>query len=47
MAHEGSLPLNGDTTGDLVATVVDVLQGGGDDVHVVVGVDTAGDAEAQ
>ena len=47
MAHEGSLPLDGDTAGDLVATVVDVLQGGGDDVHVVVGVDTAGDAEAQ
>jgi hypothetical protein len=32
--------------GDLLAAVVDVLQGYGDDVHVVVGIDAAGYGQA-
>ena len=47
MAHQGSFPLDGDTAGDLVAAVIDVLQGCGNHVHVVVGVNAAGDAQTQ
>ena len=46
MAHELGLPGDLQTAFDGVAAVVDILQGGGDDVHVVVGVDAARDAEA-
>ena len=47
VAHQGSFPLDGNTAGDFVATVIHVLQGGGNHVHVVVGIDAACDAQAQ
>ena len=45
VAHQLGFPGDLKTALDGVATVVDVLEGGGDDVHVVVGVDAARDAE--
>ena len=47
MAHQGCFPLDGYTTRNLVAAVVHILQGGGDDIHVIVGIHTAGDAQTQ
>ena len=46
MAHQLSLPGDFQTTLDGVAAVIHILQGSGDDVHVVVRVDAARDAEA-
>ena len=45
MTHQFSFPGDFQTTFDGVAAVVDVLQSCCDDVHVVVGVNTAWDAE--
>ena len=47
VAHQGSFPLDGYTARDLVATVIYVLQGSGNHVHVVVGVNATGDAQTQ
>ena len=47
MAHELCLPYDLHTALDLVAAVVYVLEGCCDHVHVVVGVYTASDAEAE
>ena len=46
VAHELGFPSDFETAFDGFATVVHILEGGGDDIHVVVGVDTTGDAEA-
>ena len=46
MSHEFGFPCDFQTAFDGVTTVVDVLQCCCDDVHVVVGVHTAWDAEA-
>ena len=45
MAHQFGFPSDFQTAFDFVAAVVDVLQGSGDNVHVVVGVNAARDAE--
>ena len=45
VTHQFGFPGDLQTTFDGVAAVVDVLQSGCDDVHVVVGVDTAWDAQ--
>ena len=45
VAHKLSFPCDFQTAFDGVTTVVDVLQSGCDDIHVVVGVNTAWDAE--
>ena len=45
MSHQFGFPGDFQTTFDGVAAVVNVLQSGYDDVHVVVGVNTAWDAE--
>ena len=47
VTHELSLPSDLDTTGDLMTTVVNVLEGCCDHVHVVVSVHTASDAETE
>ena len=47
VAHEGSLPYDLDTASDLFATVIDVLEGCGDHLHVVVGVNATGDSETE
>ena len=45
VAHQLGLPSDFKTAFDGVATVVDVLQGSGDNIHVVVGINAARDAE--
>ena len=47
VTHELSLPSDLDTTSDLVTTVVNVLEGCCDHVHVVVSVHTASYAETE
>ena len=47
MSHQLCLPDDADAVADGVATVVYVLEGCGNHVHVVVGIYTAGDAQAQ
>ena len=47
VAHKLGLPNDADTACNLVAAIKDILQCHSDNVHMVVGVDTAGNAQAQ
>ena len=47
MAHQFCFPYNLHTVLDAVATIIHVLQRSGNHIHVIVGIDTTGDAEAQ
>ena len=47
VAHQFGLPDDADTACNLVAAIEDILQRYGDNVHMVVGVDTACNAQAQ
>ena len=47
MAHQLGLPNNLHTSSNLVATIVDILQSGRNNSHMVVGIDTTSNAKTK
>ena len=47
MAHQLGFPFDFDPVFDFFPTVVDVFEGSGDDIHMIVGVCASADAEAK